>query len=318
MRILITGSAGYLGSKVVSILQGKGHDLFGIDVKEPLDTKPYARFIKASVTDEKAMAAIFDAAHPDVAIHLAFVVNALHDRRKENEVALKGSKFFLANCEQQKVAKVVFMSSGAAYGAHPDNDTPLTEFSSVRGNPSYSYSDLKAKTDIIAQQFMQAHPTCAFIILRPCLFIGPNTDNTFFEIFKFPIIPQMKDAQGVRDNLFQFIHEEDMALCVVACVEKQVRGIFNVAADGVIKFSETVAMIGKKRIVIPAPLLYPIASFLWGCRLIGSPPGQLDFMRYPWIMNNEKMKRELFAPRQTSLEAFKEYAKAKFKRRIEK
>jgi UDP-glucose 4-epimerase len=313
MRILITGSAGYLGSKVISILQGKGHQLFGIDVKDPLDVKPYTRFIKASVTDEKAMAEIFETSKPDVTIHLAFVVNVLHDRKREEDVAINGTKLFLAHCERQKVAKIILMSSVAAYGAHPDNDNPLTEASQIRGNQAYSYSYFKAETDKIAQDFMRSHKSCAFVILRPCLFIGPNTDNSFFEIFKFPIIPQLSDAGGVKDISFQFIHEDDMASCVVACIEKNVRGVFNVASDGLVKFSEAVKLIGKKRIVVPAPLLYPIASLLWLCRMIGSPPGQMDFMRYPWIMDNAKMKRDLFIPSRTSIEAFNEYAKKKFK-----
>jgi len=315
MRLLITGSTGYLGSKVVSLLRGKGGcELFGIDVKEPADARlNYKRFIQASVTDENAMKDIFESAKPEAALHLAFVVNALHDVKKEEDVALRGTEIFLKNCEKHNVGKVVLMSSVAAYGAHPDNDLPLTESSTIRGNSSYSYSYLKAAADGLAQNFLENHPSCAFVILRPCLFIGPNTDNCFFEIFKFPILPQIEDSEGVRDVPFQFIHEDDMALCVVACLEKDVRGVFNVAADGVVKFSETARIVGKRRVALPAWLLYPAASLLWLFRLIGSPPGQLDFMRYPWIMDNSKMKRELFTPRYTTLEAFKEYARAHFK-----
>ena len=315
MRVLITGSAGYLGSKVVSILRRKGgHEIFGIDVKAPLDiTSNYKRFAKASVTDEDAMQDIFETAKPDAAVHLAFVVNALHDTRREEDVALKGTEFFLKSCERYNVGKVVMMSSAAAYGAHADNQVPLTESSPIRGNKKYSYSYLKAMTDDLAHKFIKNHPSCAFVILRPCLFIGPNTDNSFFEVFKFPILPQISDSKGVRDVPFQFIHEDDMAACVVACLEKDVRGVFNIAADGLVKFSEAARIIGKRRFVLPAWLLYPVSSILWLLHLIGSPPGQLDFMRYPWIMDNAKMKREIFTPHYTSVEAFKEYAKTHFR-----
>jgi hypothetical protein len=42
---------------------------------------------------------------------------------------------------------------------------------------------------------------------------------------------------------------------------------------------------------------------------IGSPPGMVDFLSYPWIAGNDKAKRELgFSPTRTSREAFTEAA----------
>lgn len=309
MRILITGSSGYLGSKVVSILHSKGHEIFGIDVRAPKDPDVYKGFVKASVTDEGAMQKIFEAARPDAAVHLAFVVNALHDEKKEETIDVKGTELFLKNCGLCKVPKIVFMSSAAVYGAHLETGTAMTESSPVKGNASYSYSRLKEKTDRMAQKYMNDHPECAFIILRPCLFIGPYTDNSFFEVLKFPVLPQISDREGVHDIDFQFIHENDMAGCLVACLEKDVRGIFNVAGDGTMKFSDIARIAGKRCLAVPAWLLYPLTSLLWNLRLVSSPPGQLDFMRYPWIMDNGKMKRELFTPHYSSIEAFREFTR---------
>jgi UDP-glucose 4-epimerase len=308
MRILITGSAGYLGSKAVSILKKKGHEIFGIDIRMPGDTNLYKSFVKGSVADDAAMAKIFEAARPDAAVHLAFVVNALHDEKKEETIDVKGTELFLRHCELYKVPKVVFMSSAAAYGAHPGAGMPLAESSLVRGNRNYSYSRLKEMTDRMGQEFMKGHPECAFVMLRPCLFVGPNTDNSFFEVLKFPLLPQISDAEGVRDVEFQFIHEDDMAECLVSSLEKDVRGIFNVAGDGTVRFSEIARIAGKRTIALPAWLLYPLTSILWRLRLISSPPGQLDFMRYPWLVNNSRMKAELFTPLRSSPDAFREFA----------
>ena len=228
MRVLITGSAGYLGSKVVSLLPEQGgHEIYGIDIADPQQKDVYASFVKASVTNPYAMEEVFKEAKPDVAIHLAFVVNALHDESKEEEVALKGSENFLYACSQHQVKKIIFMSSASAYGAHSDSKVPYTETSSIRGNESYPYSRLKAMSDRMAVMFMRHYKDGAVVILRPCLFIGPHTDNSFFEMLKFPFFPQIVDKGVRRDPEFQFIHEDDMASCVVASIEKEVSGIFN-------------------------------------------------------------------------------------------
>lgn len=308
MRILITGCSGYLGSKVVSLLHEKGgFEISGIDIKTPPDINLYKNFIRASVTDKASMKRIFDEAKPDIAVHLAFVVNAMHDESKEEEIAVKGTENFLSGCENNKVKRIVFMSSAAAYGARPDSEVPYTETSPLNGNETYSYSRLKATTDRMACLFMRAYRGGSFILLRPCLFVGPNTDNSFFEVLKFPLIPQIKDSSGIRDPLFQFIHEDDMAACLINAIEKEVCGIFNVAADGTLKFSEIAQIAGKKRLALPFRLLHGATWLLWQLRLIKAPPGQLSFMRYPWIMDNSKMKKELYQPTYSSREAFKAF-----------
>lgn len=309
MRILITGCSGYLGSKVVKILSGRGGvEIHGIDILSPKDISYYKRFMKGSVADKLAMKVTFDQARPDVAVHLAFVVRTTHDGCLEESVALSGARNFLKGCERLNIPKVVFLSSAAAYGAHEDNVSPLTESSPIRGVEGYGYSRLKAQTDLMAQEFISAHENSSFVILRPCLFIGPGTDNNFFDVLKFPLVPQIRDYSGVRNPSFQFIHEDDMAACVVAAIDKPVRGIFNVAAEGLVPFSELVERVGKKPIVIPNWVIYPLTALLWRLHLVTSPPAQLDFIRYPWVMDASKMRRELYVPVKTSLEAFDEFA----------
>jgi UDP-glucose 4-epimerase len=311
-RILITGSTGYLGSKLVDHLVSQGNcEIFGIDVREPANSTSYKKFVKGSVTDRNAMRALFDDAKPDVAIHLAFVVNSTHDSNLEEAVAIDGSRNFLDGCAATDAGKVIFLTSVAAYGAHADNDAPLTEASKIRGIDGYGYSRLKARCDVMAREYMDAHAAQKFILLRPCLFVGPNTDNNFFDVLKYPIVPMISDQTGVRDPDFQFIHEDDMALCIVAAVERDVSGIFNVAGQGVAPFSELVKLYGKRSIALPSWLIYPSTALLWKLHLVTSPPAQLDFIRYPWTMDVSRMRNELYAPRWSSIEAFRLYAKAR-------
>lgn len=309
-RVLITGCAGYLGSKLVNLLTNEvGWEVYGIDVKEPANKDRYELFVKDSVTNELVMQEFFDRSRPDVAIHLAFVVTSTHNKKLEESIAVDGAQNFLNGCERTNAPKAIFLSSVAAYGAHDDNDVPLLESSKIRGVEGYGYSRLKAKVDLMAQSFAAENEWCEFTILRPCLFVGANTNNNFFDILKFPIVPMVRDKKGLRDPLFQFIHEDDMALCLFSAIKKSVRGIFNVAGSGTEKFSSLIAKFGKKSIGIPSCILYPVTSLLWRLHLVTSPPAQLDFIRYPWIMDVTRMRDELYVPQKSTIEAFEEFAR---------
>ncbi len=306
-RVLIIGSSGYIGSRTVELLSERGFDVYGVDVRKPGSELPYADFMQGSVSDRAVMEQAFNMAKPDVAVNLAFVVDVTHDVKREEEVALGGGRIFLEMCEKFDVPRVIYVTSVASYGAHDDNDLPLHEISPLRGVKGYSYSRLKELADKMVQEFMVGHVDAQTVILRPCLVVGPHTDNHFFDILKWPIVPQVWDAKGFRNPPFQFIHEDDMAGCLVAAVEKSVSGIFNVAAKDTLLFSELVRRAGKKKLPIPSFLLYPSAFFLWHLRITASPPAQLNFIRYPWIMDASKMENELYVPKKSSEEAFEEF-----------
>ncbi len=306
-RVLITGSSGYLGSRAVAILASKGFEVFGIDVKDPADSSKLVGFVKGSVADRSKMDEVFELAKPDIAVNLAFVVDPTHNESREEEIALTGGGIFLDECASRGVGKVVYVTSVAAYGAFPDNDLPLTEESRVRGVKGYSYSRLKALADDMVTEFMRTHGETATVILRPCLFVGKHTVNRFFDILGWPLVPRVWDSKGVRDPEFQFIGEDDMAGCLAAAVEKDVRGVYNVAAEGSAKFSDLIRRAGKRGVPIPSFILYPFARLLWHLRLIAAPPAQLDFIRYPWIMDASRMQRELYTPKKGSVEAFDDF-----------
>ena len=48
-----------------------------------------------------------------------------------------------------------------------------------------------------------------------------------------------------------------------------------------------------------------LAKLLWALRVSEAPPGQIAFAVYPWIVSNEKLKRETgWSPGYTTQEAF--------------
>ena len=65
------------------------------------------------------------------------------------------------------------------------------------------------------------------------------------------------------------------------------------AGDGEISYTELARLCGRRTLSLPGGLLRPAMSLSWKLRLQGeSPPGGLEFIRYPPVISTEKLKDE--------------------------
>jgi UDP-glucose 4-epimerase len=68
---------------------------------------------------------------------------------------------------------------------------------------------------------------------------------------------------------------------------------------------ECAELIGSPIRRIPMSAYRGLARAMWAARLSEAPPGQIDFAVHPWIVSNEKLKRQTgWSPRYTSRAAF--------------
>ncbi len=74
-------------------------------------------------------------------------------------------------------------------------------------------------------------------------------------------------------------------------VESDLRGVFNVAGDGTIRYSEMVRAVGKRPLAFAAVILYPLGAALWALHFALFRPGMLDMIRYPWLADNTRLKK---------------------------
>ena len=206
--------------------------------------------------------------------------------------------------------RVVYAGSTTAYVNAANTGQLLSEETPVSGTPRYLYSKHKGEVDRMAQEFMQQHPEIQVIILRGAIVVGPHTQNIVSKMTEWPwrSFPWMFQVWGA-DPPMQFLSEEDIGEILYRSVKSDVRGIFNCAGDGVVPFSELVRIMGKKRLPIPAPLLYPQTALLWTLRLAPFPSGILDMIRYPWVGDTKRLKTVFgYTPRQTSRQALEAFA----------
>ena len=105
------------------------------------------------------------------------------------------------------------------------------------------------------------------------------------------------------------MHEDDVVRSILFALDRHLPGIFNVAGDGLLPWSEVAHLCGKRTAPLP-----PIATGLaaWPLTRIGVPlPGELlDLLRYGRGMDNRRLKQAGFEYHYTSAGAVKAFIEA--------
>jgi UDP-glucose 4-epimerase len=301
---VITGGSGYIGGRLIDLLtQHEGTEIVNIDVRPPAVPRPRTRFVQMDIRD-RSMRSLLETEQPDALVHLAFVLNPIRDEQRMYDIDVNGTQNVLDAASAAGVTQLLVASSTTAYGAWPDNPVPLTEEHPVRGMPNYEYARDKTEIDRLCQLWAAQHPDRVMTIVRPTIVFGPNVDNYIVRFWQKNPFFALLDGQ---DPDWQYVHEDDVVDAVSRLLSERKAGIFNLTGDGTIKLSECARLAGLKTRKMPSRLFKRIASAAWRLHLpaVEAPPGQIDFILYPWIASNEKIKAELdWTPRYTSHETF--------------
>jgi UDP-glucose 4-epimerase len=313
VRYLITGGSGYIGSRLVDHLSGREQTeaIVVADVRAPSSFRPKTTFAQLDVRDKRGVRDLFERERPDCVVHLAFLLNPIHDEAAMYDVDVNGTQNVLEAASAAGVGQMLVTSSTTAYGAFADNPVPLTEDDPVRGAPDFSYARDKAESDRLCQLWALEHPERVMTIVRPCIVFGPDVDNFIVRLW---LRQPFRADFGMADQPMQFVHVDDVAEALIALVEGRHAGVFNVSADGYISVNECANLLGLKPRRVPYGLFKRLAAGLWRARVTEAPAGQLEFVIHPWVASNEKLKNTTgWTPRWTSREVFELTMRAKGK-----
>ena len=303
MRYLITGGSGYIGSRLVArLLEREDTERIAIcDVRPPREFRPRTEFHQADVRDAAAMRTLVASEGPDILVHLAFLLNPIHDEQAMYEVDVNGTHNVLEAASAAGTEQVLVTSSAVAYGAFPDNPVPITEDHPVRGVAGFEYARDKTESDRLCQLWALRHPERTMTIVRPCQVFGPNADNYLVRLWTD--IPFIADLGGA-DHGVQFVHEDDVVSAIDLLMEGALEGAFNVAPDDTISVDEATRLAGLKRRRVPLGLYTRFAGLMWRLRQSEAPPGSIAFAVHPWIVSNARLREAGWEPRHTSRETF--------------
>jgi len=303
----ITGAFGYIGKQLVARLaQADAIDkIVCTDILPAPENLPEkAVYYSCDIRDRAGLERICQENDVTSLIHLAFIAHPTRTPDLEYDVDVNGTKNVLAVVEKLGIKKLVVASSDCAYGFFEGTPDYLSETAPIRPTPGFPYSENKATVEAMLADFSKRNATCSLVILRPCMVMGPNAENTTTRSMKQPVIV------GVRgcDPIMQFVHEDDVAEAFYLAAVKPISGAFNVAADEGLHYSELARELGKPLVGLPAWLIYPLVEMLYRFKLLPFGKAQLDYIRYPLSIDIQKIKQELaFKPRYTSRETLQSF-----------
>lgn len=309
--ILITGAAGYIGRLLTKALLAQapeGTRVIATDRVEP----PEVAGVTSRVLDirDAGLCAVLEAEHVDVVVHLAAILNPPKGATREllHDVDVKGTENVVRACVEAGVKKLIYTSSGAAYGYSPANAPLLLEEHPLRGNREYAYSWHKRLVEELLARYRAEHPELQQLIFRVSTILGPDVHNTITDLFERKVVVGLR---GV-DSPFCFVWDQDVVQCLVAGALGERTGIFNVTGDGVMTLREVAKAMHRPFAAIPEKLVRFGLRQLHQRGLSENSEEQVLFLRYRPVLGNEKLKTDFgFTPRKSSREVFELYRKSR-------
>jgi GDP-4-dehydro-6-deoxy-D-mannose reductase len=178
VRVLVTGSGGFVGTHLGAALAARGHEVVRTDHVAHEDA------LAVDVTDPLAVRGAVELAQPDAVAHLAaqaFVPASLDDPARTLAINATGTLHVLDAvrglvADGGAMPRVLIVSSADVYGTQPPDAYPLRE--TAPALPRNPYAASKVAAEALAQAYARSYGIDA-VVTRAFNHIGPGQDERF-------------------------------------------------------------------------------------------------------------------------------------------
>ncbi len=143
MRILVTGSIGFVGTWLSPELRGAGHEVIGLPGPEVLD-----------IADRRGILAAIADARPEAVVHLAamaYAPDAIADATEAIRVNVGGTLAVIEACRAAAPGSAVLVVGSSEVYEPPASGEPLTEMSPLGPRGVYGLTKLAAEALALAR-----------------------------------------------------------------------------------------------------------------------------------------------------------------------
>ncbi len=300
---LVTGGAGYFGTVLVQRLVEQGHRVRIFDINAADEKPDGVEMFQGDIRDADAVLEACEGV--DVIHHNVAMVPLAKDAHAFWSVNEGGTKNLLEAAKKQGVKKVVHMSSSAVFGAPPKN--PVDD--SVKPRPQEEYGKAKLAAEDLCHAYIKQGLDVS--IVRPRTIMGHGRLGIMQILFEWVRQGKNIPVFGKGDNLYQFVHADDLASATIKAGDRAGSSIYNVGAGEFGTMRETLEGLirhaGTKSRVVSVPSSPAVAMMNVTSRLGVSPLGAYHALMYGREMyfDLERTKRELdWKPRFSNIEMF--------------
>ncbi|MBC8526380.1 MAG: NAD(P)-dependent oxidoreductase [Candidatus Cloacimonetes bacterium] len=168
MNIFITGSNGFVGSRLMYYLEEKGHQVWGVDNSTKCNIEPHP---KTKIGDIRKIDDLhkFDNIKFDVIIHCAA---DKHDFGISKESYFSnneyGTKILMKYATEKNIKKLIYYSTVSVYG---HKSVPCNESGKLQPDNDYGASKLAGEK--VIEKWLKQDSKRQVIFLRPSIIYGP-------------------------------------------------------------------------------------------------------------------------------------------------
>jgi len=300
---LVTGGAGFFGELLVKRLLSFGHKVTSFDLNKPHFEHSSLRVIQGDIRDQKCIEDALEGV--TTVFHNVAQVPVAKNKSLFWSVNRDGTEVLLKACLKMSIKRVVYTSSSAVFGVPLLNPVMV----STIPLPKEEYGKAKLAGESLCREYILKGLSCA--IIRPRTVLGVGRLGIFQILFEWIYQGKNIPVLGRGDNIYQFVHGDDLASACIAAGEARYGGIYNIGTDRfgtmreVLESLVTHADTGSKVVSVPASLAEFGMNITSATGL--SPLGSYHSLMYGKSMffDTEESKLSLgFQPRYSNNEMF--------------
>jgi UDP-glucose 4-epimerase len=213
--------------------------------------------------------------------------------------------FAAASQPESRVTNVVVKSSTLVYGATHRDPVWFTEDTPRSASPRHRFERSLVEVESYVRDYALDNPHVTLSLLRFSNVLGADIVTSITRLLQLPMVPSVLGF----DPRLQFVHEDDVVRAVMFVLDRQLGGTYNVAGDGLLPWSEVVAMCGKRRVPLP-----PVGRGLLAAPLarlgVELSPDLIDLLTYGRGTDNRRLKEAGFEYGYTSAGAVQSFVES--------